>query len=149
MPPDSSRPGIVHNDHKLDNCVLDEKVPTRITGILDWEMATIGYPLMDLGNSLGYWVQANDPPDVAMMRTMPTHLKGALTREEIITRYAKKSGRSTSNFNFYLCFGLFRLAVIAQQIYYRYYHGQTKDERFKKLIFLVHILEKAARQYLK
>ena len=148
MPPDSGRPGIVHNDYKLDNCILDKKTPTRITGILDWEMATIGDPLMDLGNSLGYWVQADDPPDMLALRNMPTDLPGALTREEIIARYAEKSGRTISNFNFYLCFGLFRLAGIAQQIYYRYYHGQTRDERFKRLIFMVHTLEKAARRYL-
>ncbi len=147
MPPDSGRPGIVHNDFKLNNCVLNPEDPTRITGILDWEMAAIGDPFMDLGNSLGYWVQADDPPDMLAIRTMPTHLEGALTREEIFTRYAEKSERTIGHKRFYLCFGLFRLAVIAQQIYYRYYHGQTKDERFKKLIFAVHTLEKAARRY--
>jgi len=120
------------------------KRPHRIIGILDWEMATIGDPLMDLGNSLAYWVQQDDPPEIQIIRTMPTHLKGALTRDEMVKRYAKMTGRDISNFNFYLCFGLFRLAVIAQQIYYRYYHGQTKDERFKNLIFAVHVLEKAA-----
>ena len=99
---------------------------------------------MDLGNSLAYWVQGDDPPEAQMIRTMPTHLKGALTREEMAKRYGQITGRDISNFNFYLCFGLFRLAVIAQQIYYRYYHGQTKDERFKNLIFAVHVLEKAA-----
>ena len=143
-PSDTDRPGIVHNDYKFDNCVLDENDPTRIIGILDWEMATIGDPLMDLGNSLAYWVQGDDPPEIQIIRTMPTHLKGALTRDEMVKRYAEMSGRDISNFNFYLCFGLFRLAVIAQQIYYRYYHGQTKDERFKNLIFAVHVLEKAA-----
>ena len=142
--PDTDRPGIVHNDYKFDNCVLDENDPTRIIGILDWEMATIGDPLMDLGNSLAYWVQQDDPPEIQIIRTMPTHLEGALTRDEMAERYAEMSDRDISNFNFYLCFGLFRLAVIAQQIYYRYYHGETKDERFKNLIFAVHVLEKAA-----
>jgi len=143
-PPDTDRPGIVHNDYKFDNCVLDENDPTRIIGILDWEMATIGDPLMDLGNSLAYWVQQDDPPEIQISRTMPTHLEGALTRDEMAERYAEMSGRDILNLNFYLCFGLFRLAVIAQQIYYRYYHGETKDERFKNLIFAVHVLEKAA-----
>ena len=141
---DTDRPGIVHNDYKLDNCVLDENDPSRIIGILDWEMATIGDPLMDLGNSLAYWVQRDDPPDMQIIRTMPTHLNGALTRDEMVKRYAETTGRDVSNFHFYLCFGLFRLAVIAQQIYYRYYQGQTKGERFKNLIFAVHVLEKAA-----
>jgi len=75
---------------------------------------------------------------------MPTNIPGALTREELVARYAEKTGIAIDNFDFYLCFGLFRLAVIAQQIYYRYYHGQTKDERFKLLIIAVNVLEKSA-----
>ena len=146
MPLDTDRPGIVHNDYKFDNLVLDESDPTNIIAILDWEMATIGDPLMDLGNSIAYWVQRDDPPDNLAIRTMPTHMKGALTREEMLKRYAEKSGRIVDNFDFYYCFGLFRLAVIAQQIYYRYYHGQTKDERFKPLVLAVHVLDKTARR---
>ncbi|HPC48124.1 MAG TPA: phosphotransferase family protein, partial [Deltaproteobacteria bacterium] len=103
-----------------------------------------GDPLMDLGSSLAYWVQADDPEDFQAARMMPTNLPGALTRRELVDRYASRAGITIDNFDFYLCFGLFRLAVIAQQIYYRYYHGQTKDERFKVLIFAIHILEKAA-----
>ena len=99
---------------------------------------------MDPGNSLAYWVQRDDPPNIQIIRTMPTRLKGALTREEMVKRYAEMTGLDISNFNFYLFFGLFRLAVIAQQIYYRYYRGQTKDERYKNLILAVHVLEKAA-----
>lgn len=145
MPPDTKAPAIVHNDYKLDNCVLDPADPSAIIGILDWEMTTLGDPLMDLGNSLAYWVEQNDPPDMHRIRTMLTHMKGALTRQEIIQRYAEKSGRSVSDFDFYSAFGLFRLAVIAQQIYYRYYHGQTQDERFKELVGVVHVLERRAR----
>jgi len=145
MPADTDKPGIIHNDYKLDNLVLDERNPTNIIGVLDWEMATIGDPLMDLGNSLAYWVQRDDPPDMQAIRTVPTNLEGAPSREEMLQRYFEKSGRPVDNFDFYYCFGLFRLAVIAQQIYYRYYHGQTKDERFKTLIFAVQVLEKTAR----
>jgi len=100
---------------------------------------------MDLGNSLAYWVQRDDPPDMQVIRTVPTNLEGAPSREEMVRRYSEKSGRPVDNFDFYYCFGLFRLAVIAQQIYYRYYHGQTKDERFKTLIFAVQVLDKTAR----
>ena len=135
---------MVHNDYKMDNLVLDPARPDRIIGVLDWEMATYGDPLMDLGNSLAYWVQADDPEAVQVMRTMPTHLPGALTREAIIARYGEKTGRDVSNFDFYQCFGLFRLAVIAQQIYNRYFHGLTKNKRFAMLIFGVHALEKTA-----
>jgi aminoglycoside phosphotransferase (APT) family kinase protein len=148
MPPDSENPAIIHNDFKLDNVVLDNENPTKIVGILDWEMATIGDPLMDLGSSLAYWVEAGDPAERQAIRTIPTHLEGALTRKEVIDHYAELSGRSIEDFSFYYCFGLFRLAVIAQQIYYRYYHGQTKDERFKVLIYAVGVLDKVARSAL-
>ena len=144
MPPEKARPSIIHNDYKLDNLVLDPENPLRIIGILDWEMATIGDPLMDLGSSLAYWVQKDDPEEFQSIRLMPTNIPGALTRKELVARYSEQSGISIDNFDFYFCFGLFRLAVIAQQIYYRYYHGQTKDKRFKTLIFAVHNLEKTA-----
>jgi aminoglycoside phosphotransferase (APT) family kinase protein len=146
MPPDTSSPTIIHNDYRFDNVVLDEAAPQKIIGVLDWEMATVGDPLMDLGNTLAYWVQADDPEESQLMRLMPTHLEGALTRRDLVKRYMVKTGRTADDFAFYSAFGLFRLAVIAQQIYYRYYHGQTKDERFKMLIFGVHVLEKAAKR---
>lgn len=145
QPGDTPLPTMVHNDYKMDNLVLDPAAPDQIIGILDWEMATYGDPLMDLGNSLAYWVEAGDPGQLQAMRTMPTHLPGALTRNEIIARYGEKTGRDVSQFDFYYCFGLFRLAVIAQQIYNRYFHGLTKNKRFAMLIFGVHALEKTAQ----
>ncbi len=144
LPNDTDTPTIVHNDYKFDNVVLDLKDPLKIIGVLDWEMATIGDPLMDLGNSLAYWVQKSDSPGMQLVRMMPTNIEGALTREELVERYAQRAGIKISNFDFYYCFGLFRLAVIAQQIYYRFFHGQTKDERFKMLIGAVKILEETA-----
>ncbi len=144
VPKTNGRAALVHNDFKLDNIVLDEKDPLKIIGVLDWEMATIGDPLMDLGNSLAYWVQADDPPDMELVRLMPTNLPGVLTRRELIQRYSDLTGQSMEHLAFYLCFGYFRLAVIAQQIYYRYFHGQTRDARFKMLIQGVKVLERAA-----
>jgi aminoglycoside phosphotransferase (APT) family kinase protein len=117
----------------------------EIIGVLDWEMATIGDPLMDLGGSMAYWVQKDDPPEMQAIRFLPTDAEGALTRDELVNYYSELSGRAIDNFEFFYCFGLFRLAVIAQQIYYRYYHGQTSDERFKMLILAVHALDKTAR----
>ncbi len=146
MPADTDSPVMVHNDYKMDNLVLDPAQPDRITGILDWEMATYGDPLMDLGNSLAYWVEENDQDELQMMRTMPTNLPGALTRQQIIDRYGEKTGRDVAEFDYYYCFGLFRLAGIAQQIYNRYFHGLTKNKRFAMLIFGVHALEKTAMQ---
>jgi aminoglycoside phosphotransferase (APT) family kinase protein len=148
MPPDTDRPTIVHNDYRLDNMVLDERDPFKIIGVLDWEMATIGDPLMDLGNTLAYWVEKDDPPESHLLRNMPTHMDGALTRKEVAARYAQKTGRSLARIDFYHCFGIFRLAVIAQQIYYRFYHGQTRDARFQTLIHGVRILEQAALRIL-
>ncbi len=144
MPPDTEQPSIVHNDFKFDNIVLDESDPMRIIGVLDWEMATIGDPLMDVGNSLAYWVERDDPPEMHAVRLGPTHLDGMYSRRTVIEKYAEKSGRPVGEMDFYYCFGLFRLAVIAQQIYYRYYHGQTKDERFKTMIVAVQALDRAA-----
>ncbi|HPI14007.1 MAG TPA: phosphotransferase family protein [Spirochaetota bacterium] len=144
MPPDSPHHSIVHNDYKFDNVVLDAANPLKIIGVLDWEMAALGDPLMDLGSSLAYWVEKNDPDNLQMIRMMPTNIEGALTRDELVARYAEKSGVPVGGFDYYYCFGLFRLAVIAQQIYYRYYHKQTRDERFAMLVFAVKILEETA-----
>ncbi len=141
MPPDSPRHAIIHNDYKFDNVVLNPDNPLEIIGVLDWEMATIGDPLMDLGSSLGYWVQNDDPREVQAIGMLPTNLPGALTRQEMVRRYAAKAGHAIDSFDFYLCFGVFRIAVILQQIYYRFYHGQTQDQRFKMLIFGVHIID--------
>jgi len=146
MPPDFNKPTVIHNDFKFDNVVLDPDNPLRIIGVLDWEMATVGDPLMDLGCSLGYWVQRDDPPNLQAVGNQPTNLPGALTRDELVRRYAEKAGIRINNFDFYLCFGIFRLAVIVQQIYYRFYHGQTKDERFKLLILVAHVLEEQANK---
>ena len=146
MPPDTGTPAIIHNDYKLDNAVLNPADPVAIIGILDWEMATIGDPFMDLGNGLAYWVNHNDPDLVQLIRQMPTNLPGMLTREEQVNLYQELSGRQLDSFDYYYCFGLFRLAVIAQQIYYRFFHGQTKDKRFQLLIHAVKILENIALQ---
>jgi aminoglycoside phosphotransferase (APT) family kinase protein len=146
QPEDTESPVLVHNDYKFDNVVLDPRHPMTIIGVLDWEMATYGDPLMDLGNSLAYWVEKNDPSDFQQIRVMPTHIEGAMTRKELVYRYGEKTGRDMSYFDYYLCFGLFRLAVIAQQIYKRYYQGLTKDSRFGMLIVAVQILEQAAIQ---
>ncbi|WP_028313542.1 phosphotransferase family protein [Desulfatibacillum aliphaticivorans] len=144
MPPDPDKATILHGDFKPDNVILDPNNPTKIIGVLDWEMATIGNPLMDLGSSLGYWTQKGDPDEMRSAPMMPPELGEVMSRKEIIDRYAEKTGINMDNFNFYWCFGIFRLIVIAQQIYYRFYHKQTKDQRFAQLGLAVHILANAA-----
>jgi aminoglycoside phosphotransferase (APT) family kinase protein len=133
MPPESPSPAIIHNDFKLDNVVLDQEDPLSIIGVLDWEMATLGDPLMDLACTLAYWVQADDPADMQSVTSMITNQPGCLTRAQAVELYGQHTGRVMDHIDFYYCFGLFRLAVIVQQIYYRYYHGQTKDPRFAPL----------------
>jgi aminoglycoside phosphotransferase (APT) family kinase protein len=128
MPPDDPHPAVIHNDYKFDNVVLDGSL--RIIGVLDWEMATLGDPLMDLGCSLAYWIEADDPAPMQAARMMPTHLPGMLTRRELVDYYLKRAGRTGVDFDFYYAFGLFRLAAIVQQIYFRYVQGQTADRRF-------------------
>lgn len=131
---------VIHNDWRFDNVILDPKNPTEVIGILDWEMATLGDPLMDLGSALAYWVQADDNVIVRQMRRQPTHLKGMMTREQVVAYYLDKMGLSINNWAFYDVFGLFRLAGIIQQIYYRYYHKQTDNPAFKQFWILVHVI---------
>jgi aminoglycoside phosphotransferase (APT) family kinase protein len=144
MPPDHPGPALIHNDYKFDNVILDPDQPDRIVGVLDWEMATVGDPLMDLGASMGYWIEAGDSEEMEQIATLPTAAPGMLTRRQIVAYYEARTGTAVENFAWYYGFGLFRLAVIAQQIYYRFYHGQTADNRFGMLGLAVGILEKAA-----
>src|SRR5262249_11305609 len=105
----------------------------KIRAVLDWEMSTLGDPLTDLGTALAYWVQADDPPEVQAVRWGPTSIPGSLTRKELVERYRAATERDVSNIVFYYVFALFKVAVIIQQIYYRYHHGLTKDARFASL----------------
>jgi aminoglycoside phosphotransferase (APT) family kinase protein len=131
---------LTHNDFRLDNLVLNAEKPTEIIGVLDWELATLGDPLMDLGNSLAYWVEAEDDFFAQKTRRQPTHLDGMLTRQEVIDYYLQKTNREVKDFTFYEVYGLFRLAAIVQQIYYRYHHKQTLNPAFKILWIFVHYL---------
>ena len=146
LPPDAERPAIVHNDFKLDNVVLDPDDLTRVTAVLDWEMATIGHPLMDLGNALAYWVEAAALPAATAYRMVPTNAPGCLTRADVERHYADRTGASLENMEFFSCFGLFRLASIAQQIYRRFSEGRADDPRFAALVHGVRALEKRAGQ---
>ena len=121
---------LIHNDFRFDNVVLDATDPMRVIGVLDWEMATLGDPLMDLGGALAYWVQADDEPQFLASRRQPTNAPGMFTRAEVIAYYGEKTGVSVQNFDFYEVFGLFRLAVIIQQIYRRFALRQTTNPRY-------------------
>lgn len=149
--PDDVANCLIHNDFRFDNLVLDPVDPTRIIGVLDWEMATLGDPLMDLGGALAYWVQADDDPIMRSSRRQPTHARGMMTRAEVWRYYAERTGRDISPNDqlFYEVFGLFRLAVIAQQIYYRYALGQTHNPAFKQFRGLIIYLELRCRRLIR
>jgi aminoglycoside phosphotransferase (APT) family kinase protein len=142
--PAQGAPALIHNDFKFDNVIFDPSLES-ITGVLDWEMATIGEPLMDLGTSLSYWAQASDPPAYHQLPFGPTARPGMMTRAEVARRYLERSGRSTDELVFFYAFGLLKTAVIAQQIYYRYAQGLTRDPRFAPFIFAVRLLGEQAR----
>jgi len=132
---------LIHNDFRLDNLVLDDNLVT-VRAVLDWELATVGCPLMDLGASLAYWIEPDDNWLLRSTRRQPSHLPGMFTRRELVDAYLAKVGRSSVDFTFYEVYGLFRLAGIAQQIYYRYHHGQSKNPAFRFFWVLVHALER-------
>jgi aminoglycoside phosphotransferase (APT) family kinase protein len=127
--PDDVDSCIIHGDWRIDNVVFD-LANARIAGVLDWELATVGDPLMDLGSALAYWVDRDDESAFASLRRQPSHLPGMPTREEFLQRYLQLSGRKCADFTFYEVFGLFRLAVIIQQIWARFRSGQTTNPAF-------------------
>jgi aminoglycoside phosphotransferase (APT) family kinase protein len=140
--PSSPAPTLVHNDFKLDNLMLDANDPGRVEAVLDWEMSTVGDPLVDLGLILCYWSQPSDPGGT---KASLTSAPGWFTRDELIGRYAQLTGREVALINYYEVFALFKLAVVLQQIYVRFHRGQTQDERFRHFDKRVHnLIQQAA-----
>jgi aminoglycoside phosphotransferase (APT) family kinase protein len=137
---------LIHNDYKLDNVVLDANDITKIVGVLDWEMCTIGDSLTDLGTTLAYWADAADSDDVKQNLSDVTTHPGSYTRTDILQHYAKQTGCDVSQISFYLAFARFKLAVIVQQIFYRYQQGLTRDSRFATMPERIHALLRASLQ---
>lgn len=130
--PAESGAAIIHNDYKYDNLILDGNDLTRLVAVLDWEMCTLGDPLLDLGTTLGYWMEPNDPPALVEMFGLTT-LPGNPMRAEVVERYMAASGCASFDPLFYYVYGLAKIGVILQQIYYRYHQGASQDERFARL----------------
>jgi aminoglycoside phosphotransferase (APT) family kinase protein len=142
--PTSSRASFIHNDFKYDNLVLNPNDLADIIAILDWEMATVGDPLMDLGTTLAYWAETSDP-DVLKPFNL-TWMPGNFTRNEVVHYYQQQSGWPIDNIIFYYAFGAFKVGVICQQIYYRYKQGITRDARFASLIYVIKACGENARR---
>lgn len=143
--PEDGYPGLIHNDYKYDNLVLDQNEPARILAVLDWEMATVGDTRMDLGTSLAYWSEAPEAKVMQMAAGNLTWLPGNLTRMEVVERYQQTTGHQLDNILFYYVYGAFKIAVIVQQIYARWKQGHSKDPRFSELIHAVHYFGNLAR----
>ncbi|CAN5628423.1 phosphotransferase family protein [soil metagenome] len=130
--PSETRTSLIHNDYKFDNVMLDPADLRRVVAVLDWEMATVGDPLMDLGTTLGYWMSPDAPDELLNMPFNPRVLMQNVRRSDLVEMYADASGREIPDLLFYYVFGTFKIAVIAQQIYARYKKGFTTDERFAR-----------------
>ena len=137
---------VIHNDFKMDNLLWDAALPPRLAGVLDWEMATIGDPLMDLACTMSFWVQPDDPPAFLALRAMPSTYAGAPSRREALDRYARRTGFELEPFNFYTAYGLFRRAIIEEQKYSRYLSGEAKDPRYGGLDQSVQIILEMSRR---
>ncbi len=142
--PPSPPPTLVHNDFKLDNLMIDSRDPSRIVAVLDWEMCTIGDPLIDVGLLLAYWPRPDDPTARQLAISSITTHPGFFTRDEVLARYVERTGRDVEQIGFYETFALYKLCVVLEQIYVRYVRGQTKDERFAAFATSVPGLARAA-----
>lgn len=139
---------LIHNDYKFDNLILDTNDISKVIGVLDWEMSTIGDPLFDLGVALGYWMNPGEPEGISTSRCFFTRLPGSITRDRFAEIYAERSGLDVSNIHFYYVFAIIKLAAVIQQIYYRYHEGLTDDERFAPMIHGVRLLADRAAEIL-
>ncbi|HSE31594.1 MAG TPA: phosphotransferase family protein [Pyrinomonadaceae bacterium] len=146
LPADAQTGALIHNDYKYDNLVLSPNDISQVVAVLDWEMATIGDPLMDLGTTLGYWVDGDDSAEWKRYAFGITSMPGSFSRAELLEQYQKLSGRDVSNSVFYYAYGLLKIAVIVQQIYFRFRQGFTKDQRFAQLDKLVSACGKMAQR---
>ena len=149
MPSFESAAAIIHGDYRIDNCILNQADPTKIEAILDWEISALGDPLMDLGNTLAYWIEASDPDFMKKTVRQPSMAPGMMSRQDIVDFYTARTGYKIPNIQYYYVYGIWRLAVIVQQIYSRFYKGQTDNPRFKDFGQLAQALGSLAQYKIK
>lgn len=130
--PSSPPPTLLHNDWRLDNMMLDANDPGRCVAVFDWDMCTLGDPLADLGTLLSAWIEESEMTGQGQV-TMPSNTPGFLTRREAVERYGKRRGVDVSDVPYYYVFGIYKIAVVLQQIYVRFHRGQTQDKRFESM----------------
>ena len=145
MPAESGVASVLHGDYRIDNAILDPEDPRKIATLIDWEICAIGDPLMDLGNTLSYWIQADDPAPMHAMIRQPSAAPGMPSRAQFARRYGELTGFDVSDIHYHFVYGIWRLAVIIQQIHARYVRGQTRDERFATMNQSVEALGALAR----
>lgn len=145
QPPENlEQTALIHNDFKYDNLVLDAETLASVRAVLDWELATLGDRRMDLGTTLAYWTEPDDDPTLLAMGLGPTVQPGNFNRRQVVEHYQKVTDRQIDDLLFFYVYGLFKVAVIGQQIYYRFHHGETEDPRFAGLIHAVRALGRQA-----
>ncbi len=140
MPPDDHTGALIHNDYKFDNIVFDSDDYSRIVAVLDWEMTTVGHPLMDLGLTLAYWAHPEEVVEMPFLGVNATHLPGCLRRTQLVSYYAQQRGQPVEDILYYYVFGNFKIAGIIQQIYARFRAGHADDPRFAQLDQVVNYL---------
>lgn len=130
--PPSPRPALLHNDWRLDNMMVAADDPGRCVAVFDWDMCTLGDPLADLGTLLSAWIEESEMIGQGQVG-MPSNTPGFMTRREAVERYGERSGIDVSNVPYYYVFGIYKIAVVLQQIYVRFHRGQTQDKRFESM----------------
>ncbi|HLA44260.1 MAG TPA: phosphotransferase family protein, partial [Aggregatilineales bacterium] len=143
LPPENPA-SLLHNDYKLDNVMFQNDDPSNLIAIFDWDMCTLGDPLVDLGTLLAYWTEKSDPPFYRGLLGMPSADYGFMTRAELTARYTERSGHSVKQIRFYHVLALYRLVVIIAQIYIRYHRGQTQDQRFAEFGKIIPVIAQNA-----
>ena len=146
--PSAQRVSFVHNDLKLDNCMFDPSDPDRVTAFFDWDMTTLGDPLVDLGTLLNYSPDPSDSPGAGRVGHEGMEAMGLPGRADMTARYGERSGLDVSQVNWYEAFALWKTATVVQQLHHRWLVGDSTDERMETIAGRLPLLLGTADQLL-